>query len=253
MNRRDAVASVALVLVFWWLATGLLLGLPQDPGGRQVAAIIASLVGGSGLALAILVRNDATPRAAWLGFLAGGTLWAWAQAALYGGWLVGPGASSAPPALPAGRWAQAVEALRLTSWSEAASLGVLLLAGALAIGARNRMAFWTVLVLWAAHQVARVNVFLGVANASADLLPAHLDFLRPFFGPAVNSVILWPSVLLWTAVAAVLVRSAWRVPDPYRRRAAMVLGVLASLAAIEHVFLGLPTRIPLWDAFIGRA
>lgn len=247
--RRDAALSTALVIAFWWLVTGLLLGLPASSDGRQAAAIVASLVGGSGLALAILIRNDTAPRAAWLGFLAGGTLWAWAQAALYGGWLVGPGAAAAPATLPVGRLAQAIEVLRLTSWSEAASVGVLLLAGLIALGARNRTCFWTVFLLFAAHQVARVNVFLGVANASPELLPHHLAFLKPYFGPATNSPILWPSVLLWTVVAVVLIRAARRAPDLYRRRAALVLGVLAALAAVEHAVLGVTLRLPFWDLF----
>ena len=91
------------MVLFWWLVTGLLFGLPAGAEGRRAAAIVASLLGGSALALAILIRQDRSPRAAWLGFLAGGTLWAWAQAALYGGWLVGPGASGAPiPEQPVG-------------------------------------------------------------------------------------------------------------------------------------------------------
>lgn len=205
----SALQAVGLVVVFWWLVTGLLFGLPASVEGRRAAAIVASLLGGSALALAILIRQDRSPRAAWLGFLAGGTLWAWAQAALYGGWLVGPGASGAP--FPDNRWAVAVEALRETSWSETAALGVLVLSAVLAIGARNKVAFGTVALLWGAHQVARINVFLGVANASPGLLPDHLQFMTRFFGPPENTPFLLISVLFWVGATVFLLRAGWRL------------------------------------------
>ncbi len=252
VSSRDrwvsALQALGLVVLFWWLATGLLFGLPDSSDGRRAAAIVASLLGGSALALAILIRQDRSPRAAWLGFLAGGTLWAWAQAALYGGWLVGPGSTGAP--ISDNRWAVAIEALRETSWSEAAALGVLLLSAALAIGARNKVAFGTVALLWGAHQVARINVFLGVANASPGLLPDHLQFMTRFFGPAQNTLFLPVSVLFWTMLTLFLLRAGWVARDAFSRRSAMVFGVLAGLAALEHLFLGLSTRLALWDFFL---
>ncbi len=250
-NERTAtgVQTAALVLTFWWLATGLLLGLPRDPAGRQAAAVVASLVGGSGLALAILLRRDDSPRAAWLGFLAGGTLWAWVQAALYGGWLVGPGAAQAP-VVTGVRLADAVSVLRATSWNEVASLGVLLLTAVLAVGARNRMPFWTVLLLWGAHQVARLNVFLGVANLDATLLPSHLEFLKPFIGPPSNSPLLPVSVAGFLLLTILLYRSASRAGDGFRHRGGVALSVLAGLATLEHLVLGVPRHLPLWGLFL---
>ncbi len=241
--------ALALVIAFWWLATGILLGLPRSPAGQQAASVIASLLGGSGLALAILYRQDDSPRAAWIGFLAGGTLWGWTQAALYGGWLVGPGLTSLPTP-GTSKFMLAMEALRATAWSELAMLAVLLVSAVLAVGARNRMAFWTVLLFWAAHQVARMNVFFGVANPSGDLLPEHLAFLKVFFGPAVNSPLLPISILGWIAVTVVLVRWGWRSRDLFTRRAGLVLSVLAGLAALEHLFLALPAQLPLWQMFL---
>ncbi len=243
------IQTAVLVVLFWWLATGLLFGLPGDAGGRQAAAVVASLVGGSGLALAVLIRQDDSPRAAWLGFLAGGTLWAWVQAALYGGWLVGPGAAVARSATGS-RLQDALTVLRATSWNEAASVGVLVLTAALAAGARNRMAFWTVLLLWGAHQVARLNVFLGVANIDLGLLPSHLDFLTPFFGPARNSPLLPVSVVLFLALTVVLYRQAMRSRDGFGHRAGLALAVLAGLATLEHLILGVPAQLPLWGPFL---
>lgn len=243
-----AAQALALVIGFWWLATGLLLGLPRSVEGQQAASVVASLLGGSGLALAIVYRQDHSPRAAWIGFLAGGTLWAWTQAALYGGWLVGPGLAI-QPAPGTSKLQLALEVLKATAWSEMAMLGVLLLTGCLAIGAKNRMPFWTVLLFWSAHQIARLNVFFGVANASADLLPSHLAFLRWFFGPSSNSPLLPVTILGWLVLTWLLVRWGWRSRDLFSRRAGLLLSVLAALSALEHLFLALPTQLPLWHLF----
>lgn len=246
----SAAQATAIVVLFWWLATGLLLGLPASAAGRQVAAVVASLVGGSGLALAIVVRDDRSPRAAWFGFLAGATLWGWVQAAFYGGWLVGPGLTQASTLLPDSRIDAALEALRETAWSEAAAVGVLGLTAVLAFRARNRVAFWTVALLWAAHQMARVNVLLGVANADPELLPPHLAFLKRFFGPAVNTPLLPLSIVVWSTIAVLLLRRAWQARDLFQRRTGLMLGVLAALAALEHAVLGVPVTVPLWQFFL---
>jgi putative photosynthetic complex assembly protein 2 len=252
--RWSSVAQAAtLVVMFWWLATGLLLGLPRTPQGLEAAALVASLIGGSGMALAILLRHDDSPAAAWWGFLAGGTLWGWVQAALYGGWLVGPGAPL-KMTLPPSRLAEAFEALRSTAWSDLASLGVVVVTACLAVGAKNRMPFWTVLMFWSAHQVARLNVFFGVANPGANLLPDHLAFLKQFIGPESNSPLLPVSVLAWLGISVLLARWGWRAGTLFHRRAGLVLGVLAALAALEHLLLGLPSSLPLWNSFLsGRA
>lgn len=248
---NSAFQAFFLVVGFWWLATGLLLGLPHDPRGLQAVSVVASLLGGSGLALAILLRQDTSPHAAWNGFLAGATLWGWTQAALYGGWLVGPGAPTT--GLPHGdRLALAVEAIRSTAGSEVASLGVLILTAIIGVGAANRMPFWTVLLFWSAHQAARLNVFFGVANSASDLLPPHLAFLKQFFGPANNSPLLPVTVVIWVAVTVILVRRAWRAPDLYVRHSGLTLGVLSGLAALEHVLLGIPASLPLWNLFVNQ-
>ncbi|MFN8650902.1 MAG: DUF3623 family protein [Gemmatimonadales bacterium] len=246
---NSAFQALALVVGFWWLATGLLLGLPRTPAALQAASVVASLIGGSGIALAVLYRQDTSPRAAWIGFLAGATLWGWTQAALYGGWLVGPGAPSG--ALPSGdRVALVMTALRATAWSEAATAGVLILTAILAVGAANRMPFWTVLLFWSAHQAARLNVLFGVANSGSEFLPPHLAFLKQFFGPAINSPLLPVTVAVWVMVTVLLVRRAWRSPDLYVRHSGLTLGVLSGLAALEHVLLGIPASLPLWNLFV---
>jgi putative photosynthetic complex assembly protein 2 len=98
--------------------------------------------------------------------------------------------------------------------------------------------------------LAKLNVFLGVANPGAELLPAYLAPLRAYFGPARNSPLLAPSaaVLAAAAVWALAGARAGRVPAR-RTGLALLAGVLA-LAAFEHAVLG--ARVPLawWDAFL---
>lgn len=248
---RGVIEAVVLVFLFWWLATGLLLGLPRDPLGREAAAVVASLLGGAGLGLTMIVRQDNSPRGAAIGFLAGGTLWGWVQAALYGGWLVGPGIVH-PPVPSGDRLADAMAVLHATSWNEVASIGVLVLAAGLGSKAPNRMPFWTVLLFWTAHQAARLNIFFGVSNLDASLLPEHLAFLAAFVGPRSNTPLLWLTVLLWSGLTVWLVRRARSSGSGFQRQGALLLATLAGLAALEHALLGMPAALPLWGPFLGH-
>jgi hypothetical protein len=74
--------------------------------------------------------------------------------------------------------------------------------------------------------------------------------MRQFFGPSVNSPLLPVSILFWTGITFVLIRRGWRAGTLFQRRAGLLLGVLAGLAALEHVVLGLPMSLPLWNSFL---
>lgn len=129
-----------------------------------------------------------------------------------------------------------------------ATLGTATAGGSAPGGAR--FAPFTFGVLWAAHELAKLNVFLGVANPGAELLPAYLAPLRVYFGPARNSPLLAASVAGLATAAAVATRAAARTADPARRAGfALVAGILA-LAALEHALLGTRAPVGWWDIFL---
>ena len=135
-----------------------------------------------------------------------------------------------------------------TAWNEVAA--ALALGLAFAVSGRNGVGWITVGTFFACDQLAKLNVFLGVANPGVHFLPEHLGFLVAYFGPPVNSPLLPVSVLVLGGCAAWCLWRAARAAHPYAREASALLAVLVGLAALEHVLLGLDVQLPLWDAFL---
>jgi putative photosynthetic complex assembly protein 2 len=185
-------------------------------------------------------------------FLGGALLWTCVQAAFYGGWVVGlaPQAATDAPVL-----VRALDAILATGYSAVLTVALLAAATALTRGAPNRLGLATFAVFWAVHELAKLNVFLGVVNPGAQFLPEYLAHLQRYFGPARNSV------LLPLSVAALLAWTGWLVTDAVRARvpgplvgahrvARALLAMVVLLAAFEHALLGTPRQLGWWDAFL---
>ncbi len=258
-----AAALAGAVVLFWWGATGVLLALQRSAGTRLLALALAAGAAVAGLWLTARVAGGARDGDAAAGdaagagaraVLAGALLWTCVSAAFYGGWVVGP--PVAPPA-DAGTLGRAARAVAATGYSALLALALLVAARRLARRAPDRRAGdaaafapLTLATLWAAHELAKLNVFLGVANPGAELLPDYLAPLRAYFGPARNSPLLAPSVAALAGAAALSLGAAGRARTPSRRAGyALVAGVLA-LAALEHALLGARAPVGWWDAFL---
>ncbi len=242
MLRRAALRVVG----FWWLATGLIVATQRDGITRALALVGATALALAGARLAWRSRDDTSPRGAQLGFLAGAFLWIWVSTTFYGGWLVGPELpipASAGPSAPL-----AVLAIAATAWNEVAA--ALAFAYTVAVHGRNPMPMYTLGAFWAADQLAKLNVFLGVANPGTHFLPDALAFLVAFFGPQRNSPLLPASVVVLAALSATLLVRAVRGRAPFAREGNALLAALLALAALEHLLLGLPLQLPLWDPFL---
>jgi putative photosynthetic complex assembly protein 2 len=206
---------------------------------------VASVPGG--LWLMRRARGDASPRAALSSFAGGALLWTAVSASLYGGWVVGRplGAAADAPTL-----LRAADAIAATGYN--ALLAAALLAAALRVtrDAPNRLGALTFAVFWAVHELAKLNVFLGVVNPGVQFLPPYLAHLARYFGPARNSALLLPSVgVLAIAAAAVARRAAAHAAGGRRVGAALLASVLA-LAALELALLGTARDLGWWDAFL---
>ncbi|GJG86857.1 hypothetical protein tb265_20380 [Gemmatimonadetes bacterium T265] len=263
---RRALAAAAGVLAFWYGATGLLLALERSDATRLLALGLAVAAAVAGAACVRAGARGAGAGAAARAVLGGALLWVCVSATFYGGWVVGPAplGTVAPADAGAGApsLARAAAAVAATAYSSLLAAALLLVAVRAARGPRGRgltqtsaagrygpIAFAT---LWAAHELAKLNVFLGVASPGAAYLPAYLAHFRQFFGPARNSPLLAASVVALGAAAAALAVRARRADPASARRTGLALlaGVLA-LATFEHAMLGVRTPPEWWDAFVG--
>lgn len=259
--RRRAMRTVAVaasVAAFWYGVTGLLLALERSSSTRLFALGVAAVAAVAGLVLTRRAGHADSAAAAGRAVLGGALLWTGVSTAFYSGWVVGPAVSAAVAAGPlAPSLARARDALAATAYS--AILAAVLLALALRAarptvtgrGTAARFAPATFGVLWAAHELAKLNVFAGVASPGAAYLPPYLAHLRQFFGPAHNSPLLAWSIAALVAVAALFGRHAVRATDDSARRTgfALLAGIVL-LAAFEHAMLGVRAPLGWWEPFL---
>lgn len=242
--RRHAVL---LVLCFWWTATGVLYALQRNAWTRGLAFVGALACLGVAARLLLASRNDTSAVGGLRAFFAGALAWTGIITFFFEGWVVGPPVQALGDATRG--WAGAWAAIVATWHWEAMALVAL---AAVAVGVRdagNRLALWTLLLFWGAHQSAKLNLFFGVVNSGAEIFPPYLSHLVRYFGPPENSPLLWITIAGYTALAAVMPwpRASY---GPGQRMQRVVIGSVAALAAIEHAFLA--TRIPfmLWELFV---
>lgn len=245
---RVLLQASGIVVAFWWLATGLVIAAQRDLPTRVAAAAVAGALAILGAVLVARSRADATPAGARRALAGAGLLWTWVAVSLYAGWLVGPAPRLPAPETP--RLLAAYEAVRALAWHEAGSLAVLVLAWVLTRGGPNRAALHVLLAFWGTTQLAKLNVFLGVANPGERFLPEWLRFVEAFFGPRANSPLLAVSIAALAAAAWWCGRRAARAEDPFARWSGAMVACMLALGALEHAFLGVAWETPLWDVFL---
>jgi putative photosynthetic complex assembly protein 2 len=243
---RALLRAALRVIGFWWLATGLIVAIQRDGITRLLGLLVATALAAIGLRLLWRTRDDATPRGAQLAFIGGAFLWIWVQTTFYGGWLIGPAAEIPVSAGPTP--GLALQAIAATGYNLVAA--ALMFGLAYAVHGANPVGWQTIAAFWGADQLAKLNVFLGVANPGTHFLPDRLAFLIGYFGPQRNSPLLPVSILVLGALALWLYRRAIRTGDPFGREGNALLAALLALAALEHVLLGLSLQVPLWDPFL---
>jgi putative photosynthetic complex assembly protein 2 len=242
--------ALLLVGAFWWVATGVIVAVQRDLTTRSIAVAVATVLLLLGIRLVHASQADTSARGARASLLGGALAWAWISTTFYTGWLVGPGPAD-PAALPgrAPSLELVPEALRAMAHHEVATLAVLVATAVACRSGPNRIGLWALLAFWGTHQLARINIFLGVVNPGTRFLPQDLVWLSQYFGPERNSALLLPSVGALTLMTALLL-GASRSGAPLRRNGAAMLAVLIGLAALEHVWLGFSWNNPFWNTFL---
>jgi putative photosynthetic complex assembly protein 2 len=247
---RVALRSLVVVVAFWWMATGIIFALERSPLTRLLGLLVATALAAWGARTVVRERDVATPRGVRRSFLGAAFLWSWVQVAFYGGWLVGPAARMIPVPAEGPSWSLAVRAVLAMLWYQLAMLAVLGGVGAATAGRRNRAGWWALLVFWGTHQLASINIFLGVENPGRGFFPAPLAFLESYFGAARSTWFLPLSVAAILAFTLRCVVHGLRDATPDRRQGMLLLAVLGTLGVLELSVLAMPASLPLWEAFL---
>jgi putative photosynthetic complex assembly protein 2 len=237
-----------LVAVFvWWASTGAILyldGLPRSTFKWSFAGIWA--IGLLAIAILVSTAGETTASSAMWAFTGGVLVWAVPTAAFYFGFVTGPRRTPMPADLRGvARFRVAAETML---HHEALCAAGAVVVAAVVWSAPNQVGLWTYLILWAMHLSGKLNVFLGVRNLAEEFIPPHLQYLTSYMRRAPMNL-LFP--LTVTAATVLMVALLWPLTSnavtPFETSRAIVLGVIAALAVLEHWLLVLPLpSMALW-------
>jgi putative photosynthetic complex assembly protein 2 len=230
-------STIALVVLLWAASTALIFfldSLPQRTFKWSMAS--ATLL----LALSLygiwLWRGETSSFAVFASFTASMLVWGWMEMSLYMGYVTGVRKQSCPHGCHGVK--HFGHAVAVNIWHELAIIaGVATLS---IIG--NPMALWTYVMLWLMHLSARLNVFLGVRNISAEFVPEHMAVLRSFLRKRNMNPLFPVSCVVLISLTAWLAFNSGSSNLHYT-----IAATLAVIGLIEHVLLMLPLPVEkLW-------
>lgn len=233
------VSALALPLIFvtllWFFSTGAILWLNRLPRETHQGAIVAATpLAGAAVCGLLVSASDTGAAAAYLAFASALAIWGWHEMSFLMGFVRGPRRTSCPPG--ARGWRRFVVSAETLIHHEIALATTLIAIAALTWGQPNQVASLTFAALFAMRLSAKLNIFLGVANLSADLMPDHLAYLKSYFRTARMNA-LFP-----LSIAAMLAAVAWLASAAGSDAGAALLLGLVLLGLIEHALMMLPVR-----------
>lgn len=240
------LASLGLVVGFWWAATGLTLAMQRSALTSTTSLVLATLCAVLGVRFIVRSRDDLSVPSVRRAFLGSALLWWWCSTIFYAGF----GIRIADDVARGPRtFALALQAIAATLRPDLVGVAALVLVAWLVRHRVNRTAIAMLATFWGTLQLAKLNVFMGVRNAGIDWLPDHLEGLSRYYGPPQNSALLPTTIVVLSLVLAAVTVPAWRATETGRRHLYAMLSVLIALAVLEHVALGIDLTLPLWDIF----
>ncbi|MEM8689455.1 MAG: putative photosynthetic complex assembly protein PuhE [Pseudomonadota bacterium] len=227
-------------LGIWWLSTGAIMyvsGLSARSFRWSLPSI--SLLALGSIGMASVLGQTTTETGAYLGFVLGLTVWAWHEMTFLTGLVTGP--QTGPLRASAKGFERLMRAIGAILWHE---LAIIATAGALAVltwDAPNKMALWTFCLLWAMRTSAKFNLFYGVRNLSADLLPDRMRYLATYFRQAPCNWFFPLSIVASCTIAAALFATIQSSDvNPFHAASCALLGALLCLGILEHLLMVLP-------------
>ena len=254
MHSVDILSAAAYTLFAWWFCTGVIFyldGLPKRTYWMSLSA--ASFVAACAIIGVIASSRVETVSSAYVAFTCAVLIWGWQEMLFLMGVLAGP--SKAP--LPAGvsESMRFKLATRSVIHHELALLGVGILLLLVTWRSPNQVGGATYMLLWLMRLSAKLNLFVGVRNTYAHLLPAHIAYLGSYFRQRKTVSAFF---VISTTFAILLTTSLWLfvsfgTSQFFSQTGATLIASLMTLAVIEHFFLVLPIPMErLWSAALAN-
>lgn len=246
--------AVSAGLGAWWFGTVFVLLLGRIPSRLDPVAKTATAVAyGAALPLVLAAQLSTAPLAPYAAFAAAIVLWGTLELSHLRAWVTGP----YPAACPSGatRWRRFRAGLATSLHHELSVIatGALLL-GADAIDGRIGCGTGSFVVLWIMRWSAKLNLFLGVRNFNAEMLPAGMRYLDTYVRrSSMNPLYPWSVGGALLVLAMLLGAAQGPDIDGAQRTGLLLMSTLLGLAILEHLFMMLPfTDRRLWEwAWVG--
>lgn len=241
------ILPFVVTIVIWFLATGVIalsVADGADSRGRATFArsvAIGGVVGVAGLVAILASAASVSVAAVYLAFVGALAVWGWHEI----GFLTGAAAGPRREACEAG--ARGLARFRQASATvihhEVALALTALMLISLTWNAPNQIGAMVFVLMFGLRLSSKINLFVGVPNSSTEMLPAHLGYLKSYFGRNRMTLLLAASILAILALSGWLASVAAAAPAGSPEMVgASLLTALALLGALEHVFLALPFR-----------
>jgi putative photosynthetic complex assembly protein 2 len=248
MDFSGILFPAVFVLLVWWVSTGVILYLDQLPSTTFSASLAATTAVGIGaLMMLALSSHDATRANAYIAFTCALLVWGWQEMAFLMGYITGPRRTPCPVgATESKRFLYATEAILHHELTLLATVVVLFAA---TWRQPNQVGAYTFFILWVMRLSAKLNLFFGVRNRYESFLPAHLVYLKTYFGKRTLNWLFPVVVTAASVVAFLLWQSALSShADAFQRSGKALLATLLSLAVLEHWFLVIPLPVEkIWN------
>ena len=234
--------AVLFTLTLWWGSTGVILKLVKLPRDSFPLSMLAmTLVLGAGLQGLWTSRDDASVGGAYVAFASAVAVWGWVETSFLLGYVTGP--RRRPCEAGCSGLSHFLHSVAAILWHEVAIAVGMITVGWLTRGGANDIGWATFMVLWVMRLSAKLNLFLGVPNSGAALLPKHLQYLSSFFGARRINLLFPLSITAITALAGWLLALLAARPAAHLSTGYTLLLTLVLVALVEHWFMVLP-----WDS-----
>lgn len=251
VEASSLVLPFAVVTVLWFVSTGLVAIINhrlRQSFGR--ALVIACACAFAGLALIVVTAHSTAVWASYVSFLGGLLIWSWHEISFLTGAVTGSHRAACPDGAKGWqRFSLATMALIHHEVALAMTAGLLLSLAAVTANPTGAYAFALLLIF---RLSSKLNIYRGVPNLSDEMLPAHLSYLKSYFGPKQLRPVLALSIAAIIGLALWFGLEARSAISPHDTVQAGLLCCLSLLAALEHIFLAIPFRdSALWGWALG--
>jgi putative photosynthetic complex assembly protein 2 len=252
-----SASSLALpfmvVIALWFVSTGVVAMISHRlRASFGSALLIACFCAFAGLGLVAFSSQSGAIWASYVSFVGGLLIWSWHEISFLTGAVAGTHRDPCPAETKGWqRFSMATMALIHHEVALAMTAGLLFSLAAVTTNGTGAYAFALLLIF---RLASKLNIYRGVPNMSDELLPAHLSYLKSYFGPKTLHPVLLLTIGLIVGLAGYFAYLATTAATSGAAVSAALLCCLCLLAALEHLFLALPFRdSALWGwAMRGR-